>query len=1364
MFGRNLCGQLRWSCWLSIIVLVNPVGFAFASDSRVALDRVIVKLRGDVGLVAPRALAEGFAGTIRDPAASELDELLRANRVHTVRRLFRSFDAKGSARPATARERVAAIRARSARQLHPLSPSQQVPDLENYFVLEMPPAPRTSTIELFLEQLRENELVVAAQADGPTGLLGLPLPSGVTVVPSGDTAVIEGGNSWVERAENLPSAGAPNAFGLANIRALEAWTLFDLDGINAFQGETAPGEGIIVAVIDGGFETTHPDLAPSLWVNDLEANGTPGVDDDGNGHVDDIHGWNFNGDNAQLEFGTHGTPVAGIIAADMAPFSANNGLTVGVAPFAELMLLRASGTNLTAVASAVWYAVDQGASVINYSGWSLSSDDVVLRDAFDAAELAGVLAFAAAGNDARFVHYPALLPSVVAVGAADHQDVRASFSARGSEVEVLAPFNSAAAAVGGTAGWFDGTSAASPHVAGAAAALMSFYPSDPVSHIRGRLLAGADLGPTIVSKNQVEVGNIGFGRLDLLGSMQATPTPVVDLLSWRHDPLGAGDTVSLSVDVRNYWIEATGVTATLAVLSGPATLSGATASVGTLPSGDSSTIASLTFGVLGASSLKAGDEISLRLTLDGDGGFHAELPFSIYGSTFDDTTDALGGLAIDNGLAWHAAAADFTGDGRAELAVADTIEVPRLYRQRADGSFKREFVSGSGGMRDQIFVDLDGDGHLDHLEVGRSSFGAGQGSRLRLNEGWGEFTLAPGSMINNATRADTALPADIDEDGDIDLIFSYPSSSSPFVPTFILQNDGFGVFTNIGARGIDSTLRIHRMLSIDHNGNGHPDLITVSGSDTVGHLIRIFENDGSGQFADATSNWAPACSAPCPQPRDLAAGDYDNDGDLDLYLAASFSMDDDAEDKQGGFLLMKASDGSFEVVESTAFPVQNFSGGRSGSAFFDLDNDGHLDIISSWDRWTHLRQPIFRNNGDGTFSEHSGNVWGAGTLLATTAIALGDFNLDGRVDVFGAMGAGRQFRGGLALNVVEDGGRWLEIRLLPDLVQRASAPNGLGAKIRVQAHGQEPQLREVHHSPSQVELVHFGLGTADVAGSIEVEWPSGLIQILSNVPLNRIRNVREMQSVCPGDNDSDADGVCDAEDNCLYAANGPWDASNQVDSDLDGYGNACDADLNNDGSVDAADESLGAGAEGLVLGDSGYLRVADLDGDNQITAHDLAILSLGVEIADTPGPSGLSCADANGATAPCVAPGTPCVAEGDADGDRVCDPDDNCLHAKNGNLQASDQVDGDLDGYGNACDPDLDGDGIASLLDVSVALNSIGLSAGDLGYNAEADIDGDDRVTSNDVGLIKDASGTVPGPSGLACANPSGATAPCEAN
>ncbi len=277
----------------------------------------------------------------------------------------------------------------------------------------------------------------------------------------------------------------------------EQWDLrSDGRGISADTAWTeTKGAGVVIASLDSGLDFAQPDLADQIWTNPgetgLDANGhdrrTNGLDDDGNGYVDDWRGWDFYEDDNDATDDTsygHGTGTAGIAAAQQ-----DNGIGIsGVAPEAKLMVLRVSDTFLTSgvrLARAIRYAADNGADVITMS---LGSTDTsaALRGAVLHAEREGVVMVAATANEFS-VHpnSPTWLDPVIGVGAivpdadgtglptATDFTVKANFSNYGPVIDVVAPTDTYTTELGGGFGRISGTSGATPHAAGVAALVVA---------------------------------------------------------------------------------------------------------------------------------------------------------------------------------------------------------------------------------------------------------------------------------------------------------------------------------------------------------------------------------------------------------------------------------------------------------------------------------------------------------------------------------------------------------------------------------------------------------------------------------------------------------------------------------------------------------------------------------------------------------------------------------------------------------------------------------------------------------------------------------------------------------------------------
>ncbi len=322
----------------------------------------------------------------------------------------------------------------------------------------------------------------------------------------------------------------------------------DIRAMAAWAHETGDSN-VVVAIADSGVDWKHPDLggtAPdyidgNIWINWTEYNGTPGFDDDGNGYIDDIRGWDFvtgvsgnqnppqdvlGEDNDPMDYGGHGTAVAGCVAA-----IGNNATgVVGVAFTCKVMALRIGWTpansdlgvvGMDFAASAMNYARIKGAKVYNAS-WG-SSAYIPLVSAVNAAINAGMTIVTAAGNDnTEVASYLAGRSDVLAVAATTSSDAKTSFSSFGTWVDVSAPgeniyttmFNNTGSGnAAHTYGTISGTSFSSPITAGMAAIVYSANPGISGAAVRAAVKAAVD---PIDSVNQaVYAGKLGTGRINV---------------------------------------------------------------------------------------------------------------------------------------------------------------------------------------------------------------------------------------------------------------------------------------------------------------------------------------------------------------------------------------------------------------------------------------------------------------------------------------------------------------------------------------------------------------------------------------------------------------------------------------------------------------------------------------------------------------------------------------------------------------------------------------------------------------------------------------------------------------------------------
>jgi subtilisin family serine protease len=292
------------------------------------------------------------------------------------------------------------------------------------------------------------------------------------------------GQSWglVNHGQTIPNLGAGKEG--VDVGAAKSWEL------------ATGNKNVVIAVLDSGIDLKHEDLRQNLWFNKLELE-TNSLDDDHNGFVNDLNGWNFVDDNATVQDdNNHGSAVSGVIAADAKNGKGSRGVLANTSLMVVKMLdENGAGTTDRAV-KGIEYAVSNGASVINAS-WGGTVFDQVLFDTIQWANTQGVVVVCAAGNEAKDndtddkPSYPASfnLPNVMSVAAIDNKGQLANFSNYGKEtVHLAAPGVGIYTTVRGGYQYLDGTSFAAPFVTSVAALLKGQEPSLAPKEIKDRLI------------------------------------------------------------------------------------------------------------------------------------------------------------------------------------------------------------------------------------------------------------------------------------------------------------------------------------------------------------------------------------------------------------------------------------------------------------------------------------------------------------------------------------------------------------------------------------------------------------------------------------------------------------------------------------------------------------------------------------------------------------------------------------------------------------------------------------------------------------------------------------------------------------
>jgi hypothetical protein len=326
----------------------------------------------------------------------------------------------------------------------------------------------------------------------------------------------------------LHNTGQTGGTADADIDAPEAWDI------------TTGSSNIVVAVIDTGVDYAHPDLAANMWTNPGEIPGNS-VDDDGNGYVDDVYGIDAaNRDTNPMDDHDHGTHCSGTIGG-----VGNNGVGVaGVNWNVKIMALKfldqfGGGWTDDAIECVDYTVMMKNRYGVNIrlssNSWGGGGFSQALEDAIAAAGSAGMLFVAAAGNSGTnndsIPHYPSNydLPNVVAVAATNHNDNLASFSSYGAiSVDLAAPGVSILSTTRNNSySHFDGTSMATPHVAGAAALLWANDPTLTNQEVKEILLSNVDLLPALNGRM------VSGGRLNVFNALTCESTGVRFAVSLR---------------------------------------------------------------------------------------------------------------------------------------------------------------------------------------------------------------------------------------------------------------------------------------------------------------------------------------------------------------------------------------------------------------------------------------------------------------------------------------------------------------------------------------------------------------------------------------------------------------------------------------------------------------------------------------------------------------------------------------------------------------------------------------------------------------------------------------------------------------
>jgi hypothetical protein len=470
-----------------------------------------------------------------------------------------------------------------------------------------------------------------------------------------------------------------------------------------------------------------------------------------------------------------------------------------------------------------------------------------------------------------------------------------------------------------------------------------------------------------------------------------------------------------------------------------------------------------------------------------------------------------GSIVNDGGDSVACAWGDYDGDGFIDLFVAnwntDLDGRDFLYHNNGDGTFTRITVGPEVNHLVKScaasWVDYDNDGHLDLLVCKWDL-----PNTLYRNNGDGSFTEANTLLARQVQRSAAGVWGDLDKDGWLDLFIANVSQGpgTPARPNVLYQSDGQGDFkpVSFGTKPIGEGDSFAAAWG-DFDNDGYLDLIVSQGGAYGNEHALLYHNNRDGTFAPLTNSVVHAAQLPH---EGCAWGDFNNDGWLDLCVGNFHGSNN--------CLFLNNGDGTFTQITNSV--VTHDGGSTKNVTWADYDNDGWLDLfVSNTGAYAEgVREEsnfLYHNNGDGTFTKVTAGspVNDLGNFCGS---AWGDYNNDGFLDLFVANGFTLFSRNNLLYRNNGNSNAWVNFRLIGTLSNRSA----IGAKVRLKAtiHGRAFwQMREISGGSgfgSQNDIrANFGLGDATNADLVRIEWPSGVVQTLTNVAPRQFLTVVEHQ-------------------------------------------------------------------------------------------------------------------------------------------------------------------------------------------------------------------------------------------------------------
>lgn len=432
---------------------------------------------------------------------------------------------------------------------------------------------------------------------------------------------------------------------------------------------------------------------------------------------------------------------------------------------------------------------------------------------------------------------------------------------------------------------------------------------------------------------------------------------------------------------------------------------------------------------------------------------------------------------------------DINNDGLLDLMITNGLNTGEnnfLYINKGNDVFESinatdPIVNDMSPSDGATWADIDNDGDLDCFVATWYN----KRNLLYINNGVGGFIqVKTGSIATESTYSETASWADYDKDGKLDL---YITNSEGTRKNILYKGNGDSSFLKINNSIVVTDAYKSRTVNwVDYDNDKDLDLFV---SNEGAQKVNLYRNDSAGVFTKITTGVLPNISGDIMS---SSWADVDNDGDMDVFLS-----DYNAPNR----ILKNQGDGTFiiDTLQSIYTPF------TFGSSFGDIDNDGDLDLyVSNAFSTGRLKNFLYLNNGEGIFTPIDTSILTADSGW-TYGCAFGDYNNDGFLDLATANCYDKIQTNSLYKNT-GNANSWFEL----DCIGMISNKSAIGARVKLTSTIDQKkitQLREIStqtgHNGQNMLTVHFGLGDATMIDSIEIQWPSGIVDRYEQIAINQ---------------------------------------------------------------------------------------------------------------------------------------------------------------------------------------------------------------------------------------------------------------------